>query len=107
MDRCFRELFQKHFAQGIHHVLLLVGTGVFGATVAVEATNVADADAVGVVVFDVCSFLFQWSAGMDAAILIDDVVVANTIPLSGSVPAVDVCNCHLLIGFCRGTVKDD
>ena len=44
---------------------------------------------------------------MDAAVLIDDVVVADAVPLSGSVPTVDVGNCHLLAGFGGSTVDDE
>lgn len=85
-------------------LLLGFSSSVFGMTLRVETTDIADADAVSIVVFDVSTFLFQRSAGMDAAVLVDDVVVADAIPISGSVPAVNVGNCHFLIGFCRGTV---
>ncbi len=61
----------------------------------------------GVMVFDMSSFLLQWSAGMDAAILIDDIMVADTIPLTRSMPTVNVGNCHFLTGFGRRAMNDD
>ena len=58
---------------------LLLGSASIGITTSIiHATNVADANGVLVVVLDVGTGIFLWTAWMNASILINDPVVATT-----------------------------
>lgn len=107
MDRCFGELFQEYFAQGIHHVTLLVGTGVLWAAIAVETADVADADGVGVVVDAVCTDLTQSSAGTDCAVAIDNIVVATCTESALTMPTVNLLDGYVLSFFCGAAMQYD
>ena len=80
------ELFDKCF-QGFS---LLGCPRVVGLSRCVEATDVADADGVGVVPFAVGTWLVNGSSGMDRAVSVDDVVVADAAEPALAVPSVDV-----------------
>lgn len=81
------------------------GAGVRRSVLFVKTSDVTDAYGMGVMVFDVSTFLIQRSASVDASILIDDVVISTTIPFPGSVPPVNVSDGYPLTGF-RGTAMD-
>ena len=87
--------------------LLLGSTGVdFTATV-VFAADVADTDGMLVVVLDMGTGILLGTARMDAAILIDDPVVAAAGPALGLVPVVDVLDGDLLGRIGGGAVDDN
>ena len=88
-------------------LFLCRGAGVFRPTVGVESPDVADADGVGIVAFAVGSDHFDWATGVDAAVTIDDIVVANHLETPGFVPAVDVGNGIVLALGSGGTVDDE
>ena len=62
---------------------------VFGFTSLVDTSDVADADAIGVVSRAMCAYLLQWSPSFDLAVEGDDVVVANVSPALLLVPIPD------------------
>ena len=70
--------------------LLFGSTGVVVAPFVVDATDIADADGMLVVVAHVGSGILLVTAFMDAAVLVDDPVVAYHGPVLGFVEAVDV-----------------
>lgn len=61
-----------------------------GLAVLGEPADVADADGMGVAVLAVCADFGEWSALVDAAVTVDDVVIADALEATGTVPAVDV-----------------
>lgn len=90
------ELFEKHFAEGVHHIALLVGAGIFGTAVAVQSADVADADGVGVVAYAMGSYLTEGTTGTDSAVAIDDIVVAARTEAALTVPTVYFFDSHVL-----------
>lgn len=101
------ELFEKHFAEGVHHVALLVGAGVLGTAVAVQTADIADADGVGVVAYAMGSHLTEGTTGTDSAVAIDDIVVAARTEAALAMPTVYFFDCHVLTLFGGRTVKYD
>lgn len=93
--------------EGTEGALLSFGTGVLGFLVVCgHASDVADAYGVLVVVLTVSTDLFLWASFVDAAIAVDDVVIADAFPASGFVPAVNVLDGVVLV-FGRGGAVDD
>ena len=90
------ELFEKHLAEGVHHVALLVGAGIFGTTVAVQSANIADADGVGVVAYAMGTYLTECTTGTDSAVAIDDIVVAARTEAAFTMPTVYFFDSHVL-----------
>ena len=78
-------LFLEVFYQMEEGEALGFGAGVGRATVGIEAADIGDADAVCVVAFGMCAGLLYRSASMDAAIGVDDVMIANVAPAEGTV----------------------
>lgn len=78
-------LFLEVFYQLEEGEALGFGAGVSGVAVGIEAADIGDADAVGVVAFGMCAGLLYRSASMDAAIGVDDVMIANVAPAKGTV----------------------
>lgn len=83
------------------------GAGVGRATVGIKAADIGDADAVGVVAFGMCAGLLYRSASMDAAIGVDDVMIADVTPAEGTVVAADALHSADSVGACGGAVDDD
>ena len=83
------------------------GTGVGGATVGIEAADIGDADAVGVVTLGMCAGFFYWSTSVYAAVGVDDVMIADVTPADGTM--VSPYGFHRTdgIGACGGAVDDD
>ena len=77
------------FHQVLHQLekgeTLWLGTGVGGAAVGIEAADISDADAVGVVAFCMCAGMFDRTASVDAAIGVDDIMIADVAPAEGTV----------------------
>lgn len=80
---------------------------VFRFLVGIKSTDVADADAVGIVIEAVRTNLLQRTASMDGAIAIDDEVITDALPPASLVPAVDVGHGVVLALNRGGTMKDD
>lgn len=87
---------------------LLLGSTSVGITASiVHAANVADANGMLVVVLDVGTGIFLWTAWMNASILINDPVVATTGPALGLMEVVEVFDSHFLTDFRVGAVNDN
>ena len=107
VDGGLREVFPELMQEGSEGVALLGGAGVLGgAPVFGKASDVADAYAVGIVTLAMGSCLVEGAADVDAAIAIDDVVIAYLAETSGAMPAVDVGN-GVVTSFGGGTAMDD
>ena len=87
--------------------LLFGSTGVVVAPLVVNATDIAYADGMLVVVAHVGSGILFVTALVDAAILVDDPVVANHGPVLGFVTAVDVFDGPFSASPCSRAVDDD
>ena len=107
VDSSIRKLFPECLNESSEGIFLLRGAGVLRPTSGVESPNVADADGVGIVAFAVGSDYFEWATGVDAAVTIDDIVVANHLEAPLPVPAVYVGNGIVLALGSGGTVDDD
>ena len=82
-------------------------TGVGRATVGIKAADIGDANAVGVVAFGMCARLLHRAASVDAAVGIDDIMIADVAPAEGTV--VSPYGFHRTdgIGARGGAVDDD
>lgn len=80
---------------------------VFCFLIGIQSTDVADADAVGIVIEAMGTNLLQRTALMNGAIAIDDEVIADTFPSAGLVPAIDVGHGVVLALNRGGTMQDD
>lgn len=92
--------------EGVHGGALLARAGVLGVAVPGEASDVADAKADGVMAGAVGAHFALGAADMDAAVTINDEVVADLTEASGAMPAVDVLDC-VVFAFGGGTAMDD
>ncbi len=61
------------------------GAGVGGVTVSIKTADIGDADAVGVVTWAMGTDLFDGTASVDAAIGVDDIMIADVAPAEGTV----------------------
>lgn len=80
---------------------------VFRFLIGIKSTDVADADAVGIVIEAMGTNLLQRTASMDGAIAIDDEVITDALPPASLVPAVDVGHGVVLALNRGGTMQDD
>ena len=83
------------------------GAGVGGATVGIEAADIGDADALGVVTWAMGTDLFDGTARADAAIMIDDIMIADVVPAETLMVAADALDGAVGIGSGGGAVDDD
>ena len=65
--------------------MLGFGAGVGGMPVGIEATDIGNANALGVVTWAMGTDLFDGTASVDAAIRVDDIVIADVVPAEGTV----------------------
>ena len=86
---------------------LLRGASVGITAFFVEASFVADADGVLVVVADMGAGIFLGATFSDLTIAVDIPVVADLLPASGLVPAVNVVDRDVLRRACARTMEDD
>ena len=73
-------LFLEVFYQLEEGEALGFGAGVGGVAVGIEAADVGDADALGVVAGAMGTDLFDGTASVDAAVRVDDIVIADVVP---------------------------
>ena len=83
------------------------GAGVGGMSIGIEAADIGDADAVGVVAGAMGTDLLDGAAGMDAAIRVDDIVIADVVPAKALMVATDTLDGAVGIGAGGGAVDDD
>ncbi len=82
------------------------GAGVGGMSVGIEAADISDANALGVVTWAMGTDLFDGTASVDAAIGVDDVMIADVVPAEGTV--VSPYGFHRTDGIgARGGAVDD
>ena len=98
---------EELLTEGAEGCSLRRGAGIGWIEVAVQAADVADADAMGIVTDAVgTDFLFR-SPFLDGAIQADDVVVATAFPAVGSVQAVYLFHAPVACRRRRRAVEDD
>ena len=84
-----------------------VGAGVGGVAVGIEAADIGDADALGVVAGAMGADLLDRTASVDAAVGIDDIVIADVVPAEALVVAADALHGTVGIGTGGGAMDDD
>lgn len=100
-------LFLEVFYQLEEGEALGFGAGVGDVAVGIEAADISDADALGVVAGTMSTDLFDRTAGVDAAVGIDDIVIADVVPAEGTVVAADALHGTDGVGACGGAMDDD
>ena len=83
------------------------GAGVGGVAVSIKASDIGDADALGVVARAVGTDLLDGTARADAAVGIDDIVIADVVPSEAFMVATDALHGAVGIGAGGGAVDDD
>ena len=83
------------------------GAGVSRSTVGIKAADISDADAVGVVALGVCARLLDRTASVDAAIGVDDIMIADVVPTEALMVAADAFDGAVGIGSGGGAMDDD
>ena len=73
----------------------------------IQASHIANANGMVVVVLDMSTGILLLAAFMDGAVLVDDPVVANHGVVAGLVPAVDVGDSDWLVDTGGCTMYDD
>lgn len=87
--------------------LLQLGAGVLQHSVGRTPAHIDDADRVGVVVLDMSAYQVNVTSFVNAAVQIDDVMVADVLPAAGEVPAADVGHSDVLELLRVGAMHDD
>ncbi len=100
-------LFLEVFYQLEEGEALGFGAGVSGVAVGIESADIGDADALGVVAGTMSTDLFDRTAGVDAAVGIDDIVIADVVPAEAHMVAADALHGAVGIGAGGGAVDDD
>ena len=99
------------FHQVIHQLeegeALGFGAGVGGMSVGIEAADVGDADALGVVAGAMGTDLFDRTASVDAAVRVDDIMIAYVVPAEALVVAANALHGTVGIGAGSGAMDDD
>ena len=101
------ELFHQIFDELEEDEVLGFGTGVGWMSVGIKATDIGDADGVGVMSWTMSTDLFQWSARVNAAVLIDYIVIAYVEPAEALVVSSYGFHGAVGIGTCGCAVYDD
>ena len=83
------------------------GAGVGGATVGIEAADISDANALGVVAGAMGTDLFDGTASVDAAVRVHDIMIAYVVPSEALMVAADALHGAVGIRAGGGAVDDD
>ena len=83
------------------------GAGVGGVAVGIEAADIGDADALGVVARTMGTDLLNGAARVDVAVRIDDIMIADVVPAETLMVATDALHSAVGIGSGGGAVVDD
>ena len=100
-------LFLEVFYQLEEGEALGFGAGVGGATVGIEAADISDANALGVVTWAMGTDLFDGTASVDAAVRVHDIMIAYVVPSEALVVAADALHGVVGIGAGSGAMDDD
>lgn len=87
--------------------MLGFGAGVGGMPVGIEAADIGNANALGVVTWAMGTDLFDGTASVDAAIRVDDIMIADVVPAEALMVAADALHGAVGIGAGGGAVDDD
>ena len=82
-------------------------SGVGRVAVGIEAADIGDADALGVVTGAVGADLLNGTANVDAAVWVDDIMIADVVPAEAFMVATDALHGAFSIGTGGGAVDDD
>ena len=100
-------LFHKVLHQLEQGETLERGAGVGRATVGIETADIGDADALGVMAGAVGADFLDGTAGVDAAVGVDDIVVADVAPAEALMVAADALDGAVGIGTGGGAMEND
>lgn len=75
--------------------------------VGIESADIGDANALGVVAGAMGTDLFDRTASVDAAIGVDDIVIADVVPAEAHMVAADALHGAVGIGAGGGAMDDD
>ena len=75
--------------------------------VGIEAADIGDADALGVVAGAMGTDLFDGAARVDAAVRVDDIMIADVVPAEALMVAADALHGAVGIGAGSGAMDDD
>ena len=99
------------FHQVLHQLeegkALRLGASIGGVAVGIEAANIGDADALGVVARTMGTDFFDGTASVDAAVGVDDIVIADVVPAEAFMVAADALYGAVGIGTGSGAMDDD
>ena len=107
VDRGYRVFFHKIADELEEGEALGFGAGVGGVAVGIEAADIGDADALGVVAWAMGTDLFDGATREDAAVGVDDIVIADVVPSEALVVVADALHGAVGIGAGSGAVDDD
>ena len=99
-------LFLEVFYQLEEGEALGFGAGVSGMSIGIESADIDDADALGVVAWAMGTDLLNGAARVDAAVRIDDIMIADVTPAEGTVVAADALHGADSVGACGGAMDD-
>ena len=83
------------------------GAGVGGVTVGIEAADIGDADGVCIVAGAVGADSLDRAASVDAAVGVDDIVIADVVPAKALMVAANALHGAVGIGAGGGAMDDD
>ena len=83
------------------------GAGVGGVAVGIKATDIGDADALGVVAGAVGADLLNGAARMDTTVGVHDIVIADVVPAEAFMVATDALHGAVGFGAGGGAMDDD
>ena len=83
-----------------------LGSGVGGVAVGIEAADIGDADTLGVVAGTVGADLLDRAASVDAAVGVDDIVIADVVPAKALMVAANALHGAVGIGAGGGAMED-
>ena len=107
VDRGYRVFFHKIADELEEGEALGFGAGVGGMSVGIEAADISDANALGVVTWAMGTDLFDGTASVDAAIGVDDIMIADVVPAEALVVVTDALHGAVGIGAGSGAMDDD
>ena len=107
VDRGDRVLFRQVADELKESETLGFGAGVGGVAVGIEAADVGDADALGVVAGAMGTDLFDGTASVDAAVGVDDIMIADVVPAEAAMVSSYALHGTFGIGACGGAMDDD
>ena len=84
-----------------------VGAGVGGMAVGIQSADIGDSDGVCIVAGAMGADLLDRAASVDAAVEVDDIVIADVVPAEALVVAADALHGAVGIGTGGGAMEDD